>query len=73
MAGPNYELYGIEDSTLLTKDCSPFMKVSLKLLGVDSDNGGEFLNYFIYDWLKEKGIDQTRSRPYFKNDQAYVE
>lgn len=44
-----------------------------ELLGVDSDNGGEFLNYFVYDWLKQKGIHQTRSRPYFKNDQAYVE
>ncbi|MGJ8672999.1 integrase catalytic domain-containing protein [Rubritalea sp.] len=36
-----------------------------KLLGVDSDNGGEFLNYFVYDWLKKKDIHQTRSRPYF--------
>lgn len=44
-----------------------------KLLGVDSDNGGEFLNYHVYDWLKSHGIEQTRSRPYFKNDQAYVE
>jgi hypothetical protein len=44
-----------------------------ELLGLDSDNGGEFLNYFVYDWLKEKEIHQTRSRPYFKNDQAYVE
>lgn len=43
------------------------------LLGVDSDNGGEFLNYYVYDWLKQKGVHQTRSRPYFKNDQAYVE
>ncbi len=43
------------------------------LLGVDSDNGGEFLNYHLYHWLKEHGIEQTRSRPYFKNDQAYVE
>jgi hypothetical protein len=43
------------------------------LLGVDSDNGGEFLNYHLYEWLKKHGIEQTRSRPYFKNDQAYVE
>lgn len=43
------------------------------LLGVDSDNGGEFLNFHLYDWLKKHGIHQTRSRPYFKNDQAYVE
>jgi hypothetical protein len=43
------------------------------LLGVDSDNGGEFLNYHLYEWLRKHGIKQTRSRPYFKNDQAYVE
>ena len=44
-----------------------------ELLGVDSDNGGEFLNFHLYHWLKQHGIKQTRSRPYFKNDQAYVE
>ncbi len=43
------------------------------LLGVDSDNGGEFLNFHLYHWLKKHGIQQTRSRPYYKNDQAYVE
>ncbi len=43
------------------------------LLGVDSDNGGEFLNHHLCHWLKKHGIHQTRSRPYFKNDQAYVE
>jgi hypothetical protein len=43
------------------------------LLGVDSDNGGEFINYHLYHWLKKHGIKQTRSRPYCKNDQAYVE
>lgn len=43
------------------------------LLGVDSDNGGEFLNHHLCQWLKKHGIKQTRSRPYFKNDQAYVE
>lgn len=43
------------------------------LLGVDSDNGGEFLNHHLHGWLKKHGIHQTRSRPYYKNDQAYVE
>jgi hypothetical protein len=43
------------------------------LVGVDSDNGGEFLNFHLYHWLKKHGIEQTRSRPYYKNDQAYVE
>ena len=52
---------------------SIFKSQPFKLLGVDSDNGGEFLNYHVYNWLKDHGIEQTRSRPYFKNDQAYVE
>jgi hypothetical protein len=26
---------------------------------VDSHNGGEFLNYHLYDWLKKHGIDQA--------------
>ncbi len=43
------------------------------LLGMDSDNGGEFLNHHLHGWLKKHGIHQSRSRPYFKNDQAYVE
>jgi len=43
------------------------------LKGVDSDNGGEFLNHHLHGWLKGRGIKQTRSRPYRKNDQARVE
>jgi len=43
------------------------------LKGIDSDGGGEFLNYHLYGYLKERGICQTRSRPYRKNDQAHVE
>ena len=42
------------------------------LKGIDSDGGGEFLNHHLYTYL-ERGIYQTRSRPYRKNDQAHVE
>ena len=44
-----------------------------ELKGIDSDNGGEFLNHHLYGWLAERGIKQTRSRAYHKNDQAHVE
>lgn len=27
----------------------------------------------LYNWLQEKEIKQTQLRPYYKNDQAYVE
>ena len=43
------------------------------LLGIDSDNGGEFINHRLYDYFRRKGITFTRSRPYKKNDGAYVE
>lgn len=43
------------------------------LLVFDSDNGSEFINHGLADWLQQRDIAQTRSRPYNKNDQASVE
>ncbi len=43
------------------------------LLGLDSDNGGEFINQHLYTYCQRKGITFTRSRPYKKNDNAHVE
>jgi hypothetical protein len=39
----------------------------------DSDCGSEFINHEVADWLQTRDIEQTRSRPYQKNDQAHVE
>jgi hypothetical protein len=46
-----------------------------ELLGVDSDNGGEFLNHHLvrYFQLRPKPVFLTRARPYRKNDNAHVE
>lgn len=38
----------------------------------DSDCGSEFINHEVAAWLQARDIDQTRSRPYQKNDQAHV-
>ena len=43
------------------------------LLGMDSDNGEEFLNHQPSEWLRKHGIKQTCPQPHFKDDQAYVE
>lgn len=45
------------------------------LLGVDSDNGGEFINHHLVAYLgqRQKPVLLTRSRPYHKNDNARVE
>ncbi|OQC25441.1 MAG: hypothetical protein BWX68_01516 [Verrucomicrobia bacterium ADurb.Bin063] len=45
------------------------------LLGLDSDNGGEFLNHHVLHWLQKRPrpVFMTRSRPYKKDDNAHVE
>ncbi len=42
-------------------------------LGMDTDNGGEFLNYDLLAYCAEEQITFTRGRAYRKNDQCYVE
>jgi len=44
-----------------------------RLLGVDSDNGSEFINWHLQAWCQRKGIQLTRGRPYKKDDNAHVE
>ena len=43
------------------------------MLGVDSDNDSAFMNQSVFDYCKGLGLEQTRSRAYKKNDQAWVE
>ena len=43
------------------------------LLGIDSDNGSEFINYHLLGWCQERKITFTRSRPGNSNDGAHVE
>ena len=43
------------------------------LLGLDSDNGSEFINETLYNFCDEQHITFTRSRPYRKNDNCFVE
>lgn len=45
----------------------------LAMVIFDSDCGGEFINHEVAAWLQDRDIEQTRSRPYQKNDQAHVE
>jgi transposase InsO family protein len=44
-----------------------------RLLGVDSDNGSEFINWHLKAWCERKNIQLTRGRPYKKDDNAHVE
>ena len=48
-------------------------RLPFPLLGVDSDNGGEFINHHLYTYCQREDITFTRSRSYKKNDSCHVE
>lgn len=48
-------------------------EVPFKVLGLDSDSGGEFVNWHMVGYCKKHQLYFTRSRPDRKNDNAYVE
>lgn len=48
-------------------------RLPFPLLGIDSDNGGEFINHLLKNWCDKHKITFTRCRPYRKNDQCHVE
>ncbi|MBI1745592.1 MAG: DDE-type integrase/transposase/recombinase [Acidobacteria bacterium] len=42
-------------------------------LGIDSDNGSEFINAHLHRYCKKRRIQFTRGRPYQKDDNAHIE
>lgn len=47
--------------------------LQFKVLGIDTDNGSEFINHALVQFCSDNNITFTRSRKYKKNDQAHVE
>jgi hypothetical protein len=43
------------------------------ILGIDTDNGGEFINEVMVAYCEQNQITFTRGRPYQKRDQCFVE
>jgi hypothetical protein len=48
-------------------------RLPFPLLGIDSDNGAEFINQAFYNYCRDEKITLTRSRSYKKNDSCHVE
>src|SRR6185295_5639296 len=48
-------------------------RLPFPLLGLDSDNGSEFVNHELLHYCQKEQITFTRGRPYRKNDNCYVE
>lgn len=68
LAVKNRTQEAVFDQIVQMRDRLPF-----PLLGLDSDNGSEFINDMLYRYCMKEMITFTRSRPYRKNDQAHVE
>ncbi len=48
-------------------------RLPFALVGLDTDNGGEFINYALIKWAGQRDLFFTRARPYKSNDNAHVE
>jgi len=61
---------GVLEQTRQVEQSLPF-----SLLGLDFDNGGEWLNWHLIRYLQERSapVRVTRSRPYHSDDNAHVE
>jgi hypothetical protein len=61
---------GVLDQTRHVEEGLPFT-----LLGMDFDNGGEWLNWHLIKYLQQRSqpVGVTRSRPYHSDDNAHVE
>jgi len=48
-------------------------ELPFRMLGIDSDNGSEFINNHVIAFCKKHTVQFTRGRPYKKDDNAHIE
>ena len=64
----------VREQGLVTEALDAFRdRLPVALRGLDTDNDSVFMNEILVEYCDDHGIELTRSRPYRKNDQAWVE
>ncbi|RWD81413.1 MAG: transposase [Mesorhizobium sp.] len=64
----------VRESTLVVETLERIrLSLPFALNALDVDNGSEFVNNRLIEYCLGHGIELTRSRPYRKNDQAWIE
>lgn len=64
----------VRESTLVVETLERIrVGLPFALQALDVDNGSEFVNDKLIEYCLSHGIELTRSRPYRKNDQAWIE
>ena len=68
-------VYGKGETGVLKQIKDIEASLPFPLLGFDSDNGIEFINWHLARYFQNRkpSVDFTRSRPYQKNDNAHIE
>lgn len=65
-------LYRSRETVLAAFQCAQKL-FPFPILGIDTDNGGEFINEIIVAYCEQEQLTFTRGRPYQKRDQCFVE
>jgi hypothetical protein len=69
----NRASYGKDATSILTAIMSSLWDYPFEVKQFNTDSGTEFINEKLKDYLETRQIPFTRSRPYRKNDNCYVE
>src|SRR5487761_1977735 len=62
------EQQGVRDALEAVRQALPF-----PLRGIDSDNGSEVINSYLWRYCQARAVQFTRGRPYKKDDNAHIE
>ncbi len=73
LAGPNVCPLCIRGARRCWWPCVQPARFPFPTLGLDTDNGGEFINEEVAAYCASEQITFTRGRPYEKRDQCFVE
>ena len=73
--GEQRAVFGKGETDVLEQTKDVENRLPFSLLGFDSDNGSEFLNWHLLRHFtkRKKPVQFTRSRPYHKDDNAHIE
>lgn len=64
----------VREQGLVTEALDAFQaRLPVMMRGLDTDNDSVFINEILVKYCRTHGLEQTRSRAYRKNDQAWVE
>jgi hypothetical protein len=68
-----YPLLNRSQETVLAAIQQARLLFPFPILGINTDNGGEFINEVVTAYCEQEQITFTRGRPYLKDDQCFVE